>query len=147
VLDSANAVEPVSVMELHRRLSHIAVESARKFIQSGAIIRVELDSDSQETDCDACIFAHATHLPIPKVRISPPAQNFGDEIHTNVWGPATIATRQGRRYFITFTDDATRYTITYLLRTKDEAFGAYKMFEAWATTQHHCKLIKVLRSD
>ena len=92
VLDSANAVEHVSVMELHHRLGHIAVESAQRLVQSGAVVGVELDSDSQETDCDACIFACATRLPIPKVRISPPAQNFGDEIHTDVWGPATIAT-------------------------------------------------------
>ena len=86
-------------------------------------------------------------MPIPKVRISPPAQNFGDEIHTDLWGPSTITTRQGRRYFVTFTDNVTRYTITYPLRSKDEALEAYKSFEAWATTQHHCKAIKVLRSD
>lgn len=145
--DSANAVEPVSVMELHRRLGHIAVTSARKLVESGAVIGVELDPSSQEADCDACIFARATRLPIPKVRISPPAQNFGDEVHTDVWGPSPIASRQGRRYFITFTDDATRYTVTFLLRTKDEALEAYKSFEAWATTQHHCQAIKVLRSD
>lgn len=146
-LDSANAVEPVSIMELHRRLGHIAVESARKLVTSGAVVGIELDTDSPEMDCDACIYARATRLPIPKVRISSPAQDFGDEIHTDVWGPATIATRQNRRYFITFTDDATRYTTTFLLRTKDEALEAYKMFEAWAVTQHHCKAIKVLRSD
>ena len=146
-LDSANAVEPVSIMELHRQLGHIAVESARKLVTSGAVVGVELDTSSQETDCDACIFARATRLPIPKVRISAPAQDFGDEIHTDVWGPATIATRQSRRYFITFTDDATRYTTTFLLRTKDEALDAYKMYEAWAVTQHHCQAIKVLRSD
>jgi transposase InsO family protein len=35
----------------------------------------------------------------------------------------------------------------YLLCTKDEAFGAYKSFEAWAITQQHCTAIKVLRSD
>ena len=93
-LDSANAVEPVSIMELHRRLGHIAVESARKLVTSGAIVGVELDTNSPETDCDACTFARATRLPIPKVRISPPAQAFGDEIHTDVWGPATISTRQ-----------------------------------------------------
>src|SRR5258707_4297286 len=146
-LDSANAIEPVSVMELHRRLSHIAVASARKLVESGTIIGVELDQSSPETDCDACIFARATCLPIPKVRISPPAQNFGDEVHTDVWGPATIATHQARRYFITFTDDVTRYTVTFLMRTKDEALGAYKSYEAWATTQQHCRAIKVLRSD
>jgi hypothetical protein len=117
-------------MELHRRLGHIAVASARKLVEKGAIVGIVLDPDSQETDCDACIFARATRLPIPKVRISPPAERFGDEIHTDVWGPSSVATRQSRRYFITFTDDATRYTITFLLRTKDEALEAYKTFEA-----------------
>ena len=94
-LDSANVVEPISVMELHRCLGHIAVKSARKLVTSGAIVGIELDLESECTDCDACTFAHATCHPIPKVRISPPAQNFGDEIHTDVWGPSSIATRQG----------------------------------------------------
>ena len=146
-LESANAAELVSVMELHRRMGHIAVASARKLIESGAVTGVELDPNSQEHDCNACIFARATRLPVPKLRISPPAQSFGDEIHTDVWGPASISTRQGRRYFVTFTDDATRFTITYLMRTKDQALAAYKSFEAWALTQGHCRAIKVLRSD
>jgi transposase InsO family protein len=145
--ESANAVESMLLMELHRCLGHIAPSSARKLVQSHAIVGIELDPDSQETDCDAYIFARATRLPVPKVRVSPPAQHFGDEIHTDVWGPNPVATRQGRRYFATFTDDATRYTVTYLLRTKDEALEAYKSFKAWAITQGHCTAIKVLRSD
>jgi len=92
MLDSANAIEPMSVMELHRRLGHIAVESTKKLVSSGAVVGIELDTDSQEVDCDTCIYARATRLPIPKVRISPQAQNFGDEIHTDIWGLATIAT-------------------------------------------------------
>jgi transposase InsO family protein len=44
-------------------------------------------------------------------------------------------------------DDATRYTIMYLLCTKDEALEAYKSFEAWAIIQGHCTAIKVLQSD
>jgi transposase InsO family protein len=64
-----------------------------------------------------------------------------------VWGPSPIATRQGRKYFATFTDDATRYTVTYLLHTKDEALEAYKSSEAWAITQGHCTAIKVLQSN
>ena len=147
VQDSANAVEPVSVIELHRRLGHIAPSTARKLVDSGVITGIELDPNSQETDCDTCIYARATHQPIPKVRISPPAANFRDLVHTDVWGPATIATRQGQKYFITFTDDATRYTITFPLRLKDEALTAYKMFEAWAVAQQHCQAVKVLHSN
>ena len=94
-LDSTNTVEPVSVMELHRCLGHIAPISACKLVESGAVVGVELDPDAlDETQCDACIFACATRLPIPKVRISPPTQNYGDEIHIDVWGLALIATCQ-----------------------------------------------------
>ena len=84
---------------------------------------------------------------MPKPRISMPAQSFGDEIHTNVWGPASTTTSKGRRYFITFTDDSTRFTVIYLLWTKDEVLMSYKSFEAWAIAQQHCKGIKALRSD
>jgi hypothetical protein len=145
--ESANAVEPLSIMELHRRLGHIAVASTRKLVSNGAIVGVSLDPNSEEMTCDTCIFARATRLPIASTKITTPAQSFDDEIHTDVWGPARVATRQGRKYFITFTDDATRYTFIFLLRTKDEALEAYKTFESWALTQQHCKGIKVLRSD
>ena len=59
---SAHAIELVSVMELHRRMGHIAVASARKLVESGAITGVKLDPNSQEHDCDTCIFACATRL-------------------------------------------------------------------------------------
>jgi hypothetical protein len=143
---SADVVE-MSVMELHCRLGHISVASACKLVASGAIQGIELDPDSQEADCDACIFACTTCLPMSKPCTSIPTQNFGDEVHTDVWGPLSIATHQGRCYFASFTDDCTCFTVIFLLRTKDKAFDAYKTFEAWATTQLHCKAIKVLRSD
>jgi len=47
---------------------------------------------------------------------------------------------------VSFTDDCTRYTRLEVLRTKDEAFWAYKSFSAWAKTQHGAQ-IKRLRSD
>jgi transposase InsO family protein len=145
--DSANLAETLTVMELHRRLGHIAISSARKLVESGAVTGIKLDPASQEAACDACIFARATCQPVPKVRISPPAQNFGDEIHTDVWGPSITPTCQGQKYFITFTDDTTRYTVTFLMQTKDEALEAYKSFEAWVLMQQHCKGIKILRLD
>ena len=143
----AHVAELMSSMELHRRLGHISVTSARKLVQSGAVKGIKLDPDAPETDCEACIFARATRLPIHKPRISVPAQSFGDEVHTDVWGPAPVSTPKGARYFVTFTDDSTRFTVIYLLRTKDEVLKQYKFFEAWAIAQQHCSGIKVLRSD
>jgi hypothetical protein len=84
---------------------------------------------------------------VPKLRISEQAKNFGDEVHTDVWGPATVSTRGGRRYFVTFTDDATRYSTTFLLAAKSDVLAVYQRYEAWACTQKHCAAIKVLRSN
>jgi transposase InsO family protein len=44
-------------------------------------------------------------------------------------------------------DNATCYTVVYLLRTKDQVLKSYKSFEAWAIAQQHCNSIKVLHSD
>ena len=51
-------------MELHRHLGHISVTSTRKLVQSRAIKGIKLDPNAPETDCEACIFAHAMCLPI-----------------------------------------------------------------------------------
>jgi Integrase core domain len=134
-------------MELHHRLGHISVDTACKLVESGAVQGIELDPNSQESPCDACIFAHATCLPIPSQCISMLTKHFGDEVHTDIWGPSSIPTWQGRHYFASFTDDCTRFTVIFLIQTKDEAFAAYKTFEAWVLTQQHCRGIKVLRSD
>lgn len=115
------AVEVVSIMELHRHMGHIAPASARKLIDDGLITGLTLDPNSSVEHCEACIYARATRQPVPKLRISEQAKNFGDEVHTNVWGPATVSTQGGRRYFVTFTDDATRYSTTFLLADKSTA--------------------------
>ena len=50
------------------------------------------------------------------------------------------------KYFITFIDDYSRYMYLYLLRTKDEALDAFKIFKA--EVEKHCgKQIKIVRSD
>ena len=148
-LESTYAAKDMSVMELHRRLGHISIATTRKLVVSRAIRRIKLDPDAPEvdSDCEACIIACATCLPMRKPHISTPAKNFRDEVHTDVWGPSKSSTKGGRRYFITFTDNATRFTLIYLISKKSEALRAYKFFEAWAITQQHGTRIKVLRLD
>ena len=74
------------------------------------------------------------------------AQTFREEVHMDVWGPLPSLSLGGCKYYVTFTDDSSRYTQLQVLWTKDEAFKAYKSFSAWAQTQHGVQ-IKRLRSD
>ncbi|KAL0401918.1 UNVERIFIED_CONTAM: Retrovirus-related Pol polyprotein from transposon RE2 [Sesamum latifolium] len=49
-----------------------------------------------------------------------------DLVHTDVCRPLNISARGGFSYFITFTDDHSRYGYVYLMRYKSEAFGRFK---------------------
>jgi transposase InsO family protein len=71
---------------------------------------------------------------------------FGGETHSDVWGPAPVETKGGKRYYITYTDDKTRFTNLYLLAKKSEAFESYKDYKAWCSTQLNAH-IKTLHSD
>jgi hypothetical protein len=52
----------------------------------------------------------------------------------------------GKRYFITFIDDCTRFCYVCLLKTKDEALHYFKIYKANVENQLE-KKIKCLRSD
>ncbi|MDM1575528.1 integrase catalytic domain-containing protein, partial [Escherichia coli] len=67
-------------------------------------------------------------------------------VHTDVCGPFDVPTRGGFIYFITFTDDFSRYGYVYLMRHKSEAFKKFKEFRQEVEKQTR-KSLKVLRSD
>ncbi|KAL0319569.1 UNVERIFIED_CONTAM: Retrovirus-related Pol polyprotein from transposon TNT 1-94 [Sesamum radiatum] len=74
------------------------------------------------------------------------ANGLLDLLHTDVCGPLSIPTRGGFSYFITFTDDHSRYGYVQLIRYKSEAFGRFKEYRLEVENQTDSK-IKALRSD
>jgi len=49
-------------------------------------------------------------------------------IHTDVCGPMKIQAKGGYSYFITFTDDMSRFGFLYLMKHKSESFEMFKRF-------------------
>ena len=58
----------------------------------------------------------------------------------------SVEARGGYRYFLTFTDDLSRYGYIYLMKHKSEAIEKFKEFQS-EVEKHHKKKIKFLRSD
>ena len=147
--ESANeAVEQLTLNQFHCRMGHISPDIARKLVTKGFVTGVSLNETGSGDPlfCESCVYAKATRKPILKVRQGERATEFGGEVHSDLWGPAPVATKSGRCYYITFTDDKTRLTHLHLLRNKSEAFEAYKEFEAWCRTQFNVP-VKILHSD
>ena len=146
--ESANsAVEGITLDQLHRHMGHISPAIAKKLVSQGFVTGVKLVSTPDaEFFCESCVYAKATRKPVPKTCKGERAKKFGEEVHSDLWGPAPIETKGGRRYYVTFIDDYTRFTHLYLLCTKDEAFEAYQQFEAWSKNQLKAQIC-VLHSD
>ena len=67
-------------------------------------------------------------------------------IHSDVCSPLSTSARGGYEYFITFTDDLSRYGYIYLMTYKFESFENFKEFKNEVQNQLG-KTIKALRSD
>ena len=116
-------------------------------VSNGIVEGIEVDLTTMAQTCDSCKYAKATQKPIKRVREALRAANFGDEIHSDVWGPSPVQTPGLKEYYVSFTDNHTRWTHLQLLATKDAIFQAYKSFEAWAKLHHSIPTFKVLQSD
>ena len=67
-------------------------------------------------------------------------------VHSDVCGPLSIQARGGYEYFITFTDDYSRFSYVYIMKRKFEAFEKFKEFKVEVENQLG-KRIKAIRSD
>ncbi|PPR01457.1 hypothetical protein CVT24_001860 [Panaeolus cyanescens] len=89
--------DEVTLEQFHRRMGHIAPDTARKLISKGLVTGVKLAGSNSTTPffCEACVFAKSTAVPIPKVREGERAKEFGGEVHSDLWGPAPVETLRG----------------------------------------------------
>ena len=137
----------ISLEEMHRQMGHVAPSSIERMVAEKAFEGPSIDDNTDLKFCESCEYGKAMRKPITSVRQSHRATKFGEEIHSDLWGPSPVRTPGQKEYYISFTDDYSRWTRIYLLRLKSNAFKAYQQFEAWVKMQHGIKAVKKLRSD
>ena len=71
------------------------------------------------------------------------ATDLSEIIHTDVCGPMSTEAHGGYRYFLTFTDDLSRYGYIDLMKHKSETFEMCKEFQS-EVENHSNKKIKFL---
>ena len=125
----------------HCRLGHISEKRMRKLHKDGLL--KSFDFESFDT-CESCLLGKMTKTPF--TGHCERASDLLEIIHTDVCGPMSTAARGGFVYFVTFTDDLSRYGYIYLMRHKSETFEKFKEFQNEVENQRG-KKVKFLRSD
>jgi len=100
---------------------------------------VDFFPESYET-CESCLLEKMTKA-LPER-----ACDLLKLVYTDVCGPMSTIARGRFQYFITFTNDFSRYGYVYLMKHKSKTFEKFKEFHN--EVENQCgKKIKALRSD
>ena len=105
----------------HYRLDHIGVKRMKKLHADGLL--ESLDYESFDT-CEPCLMRKMTKTPFS--RAMERANDLLEIIHTDVCGLMSVEARGDYHYFLTFTDDLSRYGYIYLMKHKSETFEKFK---------------------
>jgi hypothetical protein len=95
---------------------------------------------SSESICDACLRAKAHQLPYPvsTSRSTAPLEL----IFSDVWGPG-IDSFGRKKYYVSFIDDYSKFTLIYLLRHKSEVFKFFAEFQSLVERMLNHKILAV----
>ena len=135
----------------HDRLGHLHLDSMKALKNRSLVNDFTVGNISNELElnaisqCEACIKGKSHRAAMP-FAATHRATRLLELVHSDLCGPMTTASFNGARYFLTFIDDYSRFTVVKLLKTKDEVMQHFIAYRNWAenVTSHR---VKVLRSD
>lgn len=140
----ANTTTTPSLQLWHRRLAHIGKDRLDRLIKEDMAIGVTVkDNTPLSHICEPCIAGKQHRDPFPRSTSTTSAPL--ELIVLDLKGPLG-ETDEGNKYWCTFTDVHTRYSVVYAIRHKSEAFVCFVDFKALAEKQTGHK-IKRLRDD
>jgi len=124
----------MDIIEAHQNFGHISSAAIKHAVSKGFITGVNLDENSKPEFCEACAKAKSAHQPFPKESHTW-AEKYGNHVHWDLWGPASVKSLNGHHYVAARIDNVTWETMLYFQENKGETFSSYKREEAYIETQ------------
>lgn len=145
-VSSVSSPRPKLTEELwHRRMGHLGFDNLRKTISKELVKGIDCSVTSEPIICESCCDGKNHKLPFLPTERNPNTVPF-HLIHTDVCGPFNPNSLGGGKYFLTFIDDASRYTWINILKNKSEVFNKFVEWKTLIENQYNTK-IKSIRSD
>jgi hypothetical protein len=129
---------------LHRRLCHLGYENVRKTLSMTKGVKLDYNKLPPERPCYTCEIAKSVRKVSRKPQ--PRATHAFDVIHTDVVGPIKPIGKNGHRWAVFYTDDATRARWVRTFKYKREAYYSTIAFVLFVKVQYSVD-IKMFRLD
>lgn len=128
----------------HVRLGHVNFKAMNMMSKEGMVTGVP-KLMSPGSNCEGCLMGKQVRKAFSG-QASFNAKQVLELIHGDICGPLEPATPAGNRYFFLLVDDFSRKMWVYMLKTKGEAFEAFKKFKVMVENKMEHK-IKTFRTD
>ena len=124
----------------HARLGHVSSGYIKKRQTLSLINNIDYSGLSK---CQICATSKLTRKTCGSITKE---TKLLELIHSDLGDLKQTMTRGGKKFYVTFIDDYSRFTKVYLLRNKNEAFNTFLSYKAEVENQLDRK-IKRIRSD
>ena len=127
------ALVSTSLQLLHERLAHVNVPGIKSMVDRGVAKGINIaPSTSTDDNCVGCVLGKSLRAPIPKVEwvSNSRATKLLQLVHSDVSGPIEIQSIGGARYFVSFIDDYSKWTVVYFMQRKSKVLACFKLFRA-----------------
>lgn len=144
IAQKMNAAEANKERLWHRRYGHIGEQKLQKMVRGDLVQRLDYNTSKSIGFCETCIGGKNHRAPFGSS--STQSRELLEIVHSDVCGKISEKSLGGAQYFLTFTDDKSRYSWVYILKSKDQVFDRFLEWKALVERSSK-KKIKTLRTD
>ncbi|GJY98894.1 putative ribonuclease H-like domain-containing protein [Tanacetum coccineum] len=129
----------------HRRLGHINFKNINKLVKENLVRDLPLKRFENDQTCVACLKGKQ-HRASCKTKAFNPITKPLFMLHMDLFGPTFVSSLMHKKYCLVVTDDFSRFSWVFFLRTKDETSEILKNFIKEIENLVD-KKVKIIRSD
>ncbi|GKD03463.1 putative ribonuclease H-like domain-containing protein, partial [Tanacetum coccineum] len=129
----------------HRRLGHVNFKNINKLVKDNLVRDLPLKRFENDQTCVACLKGKQ-HRASCKTKAFCPTTKPLFMLHMDLFGPTFVSSLMHKKYCLVVTDDYSRFSWVFFLRTKDETSEILKNFIKEIENLVD-KKVKIIRSD
>ena len=116
-VSSVACVSSTSLRDLHCLFGHLTLQVLKKLVPE--LVQVS------SLECESCQMGKHHRVPF-LLRVSKGIDHPFEPVYSNIWGPCSISSIFGFKYFIIFMDDFSH--MTWLMKNRSEALSIFQTF-------------------
>ncbi|GJQ90443.1 putative ribonuclease H-like domain-containing protein [Tanacetum coccineum] len=129
----------------HRRLGHVNFKNINKLVKENLVRDLPLKRFENDQTCVACLKGKQ-HRASCKTKAFSPITKPLFMLHMDLFGPTFVSSLMHKKYCLVVTDDYSRFSWVFFLKTKDETAEILKNFIKEIENLVD-KKVKIIRSD